>query len=135
MQYCSYPCDKCGGHDRVSNSWKYRWYCNECFNEAHRHAMKELNCISERTYCDSALYKFAKEQYMKEFDTVLTCTALQSKDDDFVKNVTEAVWQSVGPSFHASQCKCDDDTAQRAQDLFRARVDYAIRECLNNLRD
>ena len=124
MSYYSYRCAKCGCEDGVSNSWKSWWFCKVCFNEAHRDAKKELNSITERSYCDSMSYRIAKEHYMKEFEAVLTCTLPHQNE------MLQAVKQIVANV--PCKCNCDEATAQRAQAIFMHRMEDAIKECVYN---
>ena len=122
-----WSCTKCGSESDVSQVHKYQWYCTACFKEAHRDATKELESITERKYCGPELYKLAKEQYRKEFDTVLTSTVRNQNA------LLEEACQYVGPRITRGQVYCDEATAEWARSLFRHRMKKAIRECFENL--
>ena len=75
MSFQIWSCTKCGSQSDVSQVWKYQWYCSMCFREAHRDAKKELSCITEHQYAGPEVYRFARQQYWKEFDAVLSSAA------------------------------------------------------------
>ena len=127
-----WSCTKCGSESDVSQVHKYQWYCTACFKEAHRDAKRELNCITERRYCGRELYKLAREQYWKEFDTVLTSTV---RNQNEMLGEVEKVCQIVGPRIGRGQVYCDEATAEWARSIFRQRVEAAIKECFENLRE
>ena len=127
--YRTYSCTKCGSRSNISEMYNYEWYCKVCFKEAHRDATKELECITERRYCGPELYKFACEQYRKEFDTALTSTRRNQNE------LLEESCQIVGARIARGQVSCDEATAEWARSIFRQRMEDAIRECFENLRE
>ena len=121
--YYSHSCAQCGREDDVSKSWKSWWFCKVCFDGAHRDAKKELNSITDKSYCDPILYRYAHLQYTKEFEAVLFRApphqpAMLQDMKQFVANVV---------------CKynCDEATAQHAQAIFMQRMEDAIKECVS----
>ena len=119
--FYSHRCAKCGGDDDVSKSWKSWWFCKACFDGAHRDAKKELNSITNKSYCDPILYHYAHLQYTKEFEAVLFRTpphqpAMLQAMKQFVANV-------------ACKYSCDEATTQYAQAIFMHRMKDAIKEC------
>ena len=127
--YQTYSCTKCGSRSDVSQVHKYQWYCTVCFKEAHRDSKRELKCITERRWSGPELYKLAREQYWKEFDTVLTSTVRNQNE------LLEEACQHVGPRIARGQMYCDEATAEWARSIFRQRVEAAIKECFENLRE
>ena len=129
MSYQTYSCTKCGSQSNVSEMYNYEWYCKACFKEAHRDAAKELECITERRYCGPELYKFAVEKYRTEFDRVLTSTRRNQNE------LLEEACQRVGSRIGRGQVSCDLATAEWARSIFRQRMEDAIKECFENLRE
>ena len=129
MAFEIWSCTKCGSQIDVSQVWKYQWYCTMCFKEAHRDAKKELSCITEHQYAGPEVYRFARQQYWKEFNAVLTSTVRNREE------LLEEACHIVGSRIARGQVYCDEATAASARSLFRQRMKRAIKECLENLRE
>ena len=74
-----YSCEKCQApyhHKVVSSSWYHdrrcnTWYCPSCVREACRDARKELEALTNKSFCSFRVYGEAKKQYTEEFWKVL----------------------------------------------------------------